>query len=208
MVTRRGTRHSAAAPTPTCLHCGASGHIATICPRTTYTPDPPSLTCNNCIRTCRSGWSDEPDGHQMIVIVDPCQIHATPVVRPTRANPAPTTSRTTTVRPSRPPPPPTPNVTASNPNTPAPTTTVTAPSSGSLPTSSSAAVPDPATDAAQGSSPSNPVADNAPSTRPKYASSSRWQPCSWSSPIQHSQENLLPTRNTDRVQINLGPSQR
>ena len=83
MVTRRGTRHSAAAPIPKCLHSGASGHIATICPRTTYTPTPPSLTCNHCIRTCRSGWSDEPEGHQMIVVVDPCQTHATPVVRPT-----------------------------------------------------------------------------------------------------------------------------
>ena len=92
----------------------------------------------------------------MIVVVDPCQTHATPVVRPTSSNPAPTNSRTTAVRPTRPPPPPTPIVPASNPNaaptaptTPtaptAPTTptTPTLPPSGSPPTSSNDAGPDP-----------------------------------------------------------------
>ena len=109
MVTRRGTRHSRPTPPPTCLHCGAQGHIATVCPRTTYLPDIPALKCTHCIRTIRSGTSSEPVSTQIVVIIDPCIAHSSPVVRP--APPSSTTSSAPTARSAaRPPPPPRPIV--------------------------------------------------------------------------------------------------
>ena len=62
MPTRSGLRLSRPIPPPTCSHCGVRGHINTVCPRSSYSPDIPALTCTHCIRTVRSGQSNEPDG--------------------------------------------------------------------------------------------------------------------------------------------------
>ena len=82
MPTRSGLRLSRPNPPPTCSHCGVRGHISTVCPRSSYSPDIPALSCPHCIRTVRSGQSNEPDGTQIVVIIDPCSGHSSPVVRP------------------------------------------------------------------------------------------------------------------------------
>ena len=75
---------------PKYKHCGKSGHTATICPRSTYMPKMPVLTCTVCIRTCRSGYQDEPDCDQIVVTIVLCNIH-TRSSRPT-SSPSATTS--------------------------------------------------------------------------------------------------------------------
>ena len=108
-MTRSGRNLTANPPPPTCKHCGEPGHISTICPRSTYNPDNPALTCRNCIRTIRSGYSDEPSGHDMVAVIGACNVHASPVIRPQRppsAQPPPV---------PRPPPPPPPVLAAAAP---------------------------------------------------------------------------------------------
>ena len=41
-------------------------------------------TCRNCIRTIRSGYNDEPSGHDMVAVIGACNVHASPVIRPQR----------------------------------------------------------------------------------------------------------------------------
>ena len=88
--TRRG-QTPVQQPPPKCDHCGSVGHISTIWPRTNYLPQLPAASCTHCIRTVRSGWADEPDAHQIILTLDPCSAHSSPVVRPSRHPPAPPT---------------------------------------------------------------------------------------------------------------------
>ena len=72
--TRRGN-HRAPSASPTCDHCGSTGHIAAVCSRTIYAPDLPSLRCPHCVRTVRSGWSNEPNDHEVLIVLDPCLAH-------------------------------------------------------------------------------------------------------------------------------------
>ena len=44
----------------------------------------PSLNCRHCVRYCRSGYRDEPENHQIVMFIDPCSAHSTPVIRPLR----------------------------------------------------------------------------------------------------------------------------
>ena len=89
MPTRSGLRLSRPTPPPTCSHCGARGHINTVCPRSSYSPDIPALTCPHCIRTVRSGQGNEPDSTQIVVTIDLCSTHSSPVVRPSPPHPPP-----------------------------------------------------------------------------------------------------------------------
>ena len=85
MVTRRGTRYSRPTPAPKCAHCASTGHVATSCPRTSYNaPSLPSLKCSSCVLVARSGYSDEPLTHQIILTIDPCLAHASSTSRPSR----------------------------------------------------------------------------------------------------------------------------
>ena len=109
MPTRSGLRLSRPTPPPTCSHCGARGHINTVCPRSSYSPDIPALTCPHCIRTVRSGQSNEPDGTHIVVTIDPCSTHSSPVVRPSPPHPPPPyTPAAPTASVILPPPPPRP----------------------------------------------------------------------------------------------------
>ena len=89
MVTTRRRNHPQRALPPTCDHCGNTGHISSIFPRSAYLPKMPALRCTACILTCRSGYEDEPDSNQIVVTIDPCILHSSPVVRPSRPNTAP-----------------------------------------------------------------------------------------------------------------------
>ena len=127
MVLRSGTRLSRPITPPTCSHCGVQGHISTVCPRSTYSPDIPALACNHCIRTVRSGHRSEPDGTQIVVTIDPCTSHSSPVIRPNPPHtPASALASATTplVRPTPPPRPvvPTAHTSTSTPAPPAPGT--------------------------------------------------------------------------------------
>ena len=85
MVTRRGTRYSRPTPAPKCAHCASTGHVATSCPRTSYNaPSLLSLKCSSCVLVARSGYSDEPLTHQIILTIDPCLAHASSTSRPSR----------------------------------------------------------------------------------------------------------------------------
>ena len=77
-------RASPAQTPPVCDHCCSIGHIPTVCPRTRYSPNVAALSCNSCIRKVTSCFSDEEAVNQIRVIIDPCSVHATPVVRPSR----------------------------------------------------------------------------------------------------------------------------
>jgi len=86
-MVRTRRNNSTAATSPTCDHCSSSGHVAAICPRSTYPPESiPSLNCRHCVRYCRSGYRDEPENHQIVMFIDPCSAHSTPVIRPLRPN--------------------------------------------------------------------------------------------------------------------------
>ena len=104
MVTTRRHNHPQRALPPTCDHCGNTGHISSICPRSAYLPKMPALRCTACIFTCRSGYEDEPDSNQIVVTIDPCILHSSPVVRPSRPNTAPRSAQQSTSGVGPPPP--------------------------------------------------------------------------------------------------------
>ena len=49
-----------------------------------YSPNVAALSCNSCIRKVTSCFSDEEAANQIRVIIDPCSVHATAVVHPSR----------------------------------------------------------------------------------------------------------------------------
>ena len=104
MVTTRRRNHPQRALPPTCDHCGNTGHISSICPRSAYLPKIRALCCTACIFTCRSGYEDEPDSNQIVVTIDPCILHSSPVVRPSRPNTAPRSAQQSTSGVGPPPP--------------------------------------------------------------------------------------------------------
>ncbi|XP_063688224.1 uncharacterized protein LOC134821413 [Bolinopsis microptera] len=148
MPTRSGLRLSRPIPPPTCSHCGARGHINTVCPRSSYSPVIPALTCPHCIRTVRSRQSNEPDGTQIVVTIDPCDTHSSPVVRPSPSPPHTPAAPTAPV--VLPPPPPRPVVPVTSAHVPVPApapapVTVPAPATVPAPVPAAAPVPAPAT---------------------------------------------------------------
>ena len=149
--TRRG-QTPAQQPPPKCDHCDSVGHISTICPRTNYLPQLPAASCTHCIRTVRSGWADEPDAHQIILTLDPCYAHSSPVVRPSRHPPSP--------------PPPYSSVVSTRPHPPAPPTVVTIPTNlaGTSSTTSSSSTPDPVVSTTATTSPTAPNSQPGPTT--------------------------------------------
>ncbi|KAL5270184.1 hypothetical protein ACHWQZ_G001049 [Mnemiopsis leidyi] len=112
--------------------------------------DLPSATCRRCVRTVRSGWSNEPDDHQVVIIVDPCDIHSSSVVRPTPPALVQTQNPTVTPAAVTPPPPPPP---------------VLIPSDSTSP-ESTALQPDPTADSGAVPPPTNPPPSNPPPSNP------------------------------------------
>ena len=86
MPTRSG--RSRTTTSPSCQHCGRTGHTANICPRDDYSPDVPALTCTQCVRrvvTATGGISQ----FQMVCTIDPCAAHSTLSAQPpTQAAPS------------------------------------------------------------------------------------------------------------------------
>ena len=81
MRTRRGRLPNTPSAPPVCQHCGSPGHI---CPRTSYREDLPALSCPSCIRTVRSAYCAESSNHQIVITIDPCNLHSTTAARPGR----------------------------------------------------------------------------------------------------------------------------
>ena len=79
MPTRSGRNRTTTSPS--CQHCGRTGHTANICPRDDYSPDVPALTCTQCVRsvtTATGGISQ----FQMVCTIDPCAAHSTLSAQP------------------------------------------------------------------------------------------------------------------------------
>ena len=79
MPTRSGRNRTTTSPS--CQHCGRTGHTENICPKDDYSPDVPALTSTQCVRrfvTATGGISQ----FQMVCAIDPCAAHSTLSAQP------------------------------------------------------------------------------------------------------------------------------
>ena len=84
-----------------CTHCGRDGHSSNICPRDDYSPDLPSLTCSQCVRTVGTARGGD-NTNQIYVGIQPCSLHSTLTSQPPSAAP---TALSTALAPTAPAPP-------------------------------------------------------------------------------------------------------